>query len=160
MIKLPRGALDVVFVPVKKARRIDAAPPEGVLLWNDPRLPLGSYVWSRSTRTKPQYALICASDEPLADGDLGVIDLGMLCNFPSGKRLGDSQNTALVRPFNGKPGDPRRVIFRARLIEVLALRNPVALSLQDHCAAMDAAATGNVATWLAAITEIKRKAAA
>lgn len=155
------GALEVAFIGVKKPQPIDITP-DGALFWNDPRLPAGSFVITRrNTRTGKQkraYALICASDKPLGVDDLGVIDLGMLCNVHSGKPLGASQNTALVQPFKGEPGNPRRVILWASLIEVLALRNPVALSPHDHRSAMEAAKTGKVEAWRSVISEIKRKA--
>lgn len=72
----------------------------------------------------PRYALVCASEQPLAVSDYGRLNFGSLRNLISGNQLGASQVTAVVRRLKKQDGDARDyvVAMRARLVEPFFIR--------------------------------------
>jgi hypothetical protein len=98
-----------VFTPMKsKPKQIDVTPGE-IFLWNAyfdkngiiRHLPQYSFLTSRANvekqRKKNHFALICYSDQPITQRCTGMLDSSKLVNFKSGKLVGASQVTAVVK---------------------------------------------------------------
>lgn len=131
---------EVLFSPIKgPPRSVDVAPSH-VVEWRvgetiDGRrftlAPTFHVRGGRDTTVSPRYALVCASDEPLAFSDQGRLNFGTLRNLISGNPLGASQVTAVVRRLRegGDEGREYVVALRARLVEpfFIRLREPVPL---------------------------------
>ena len=131
----------VIFSPILGAPRTVDARPGATARWtagiglDGTRMPLpgGSVVtsrWDPERPSTPRYALVCASDGPLALSDFGVVQFDALSNLASGAPVGTSQVTAVVRHVQrGLDGGARRysVALRARLTApyVLRLTDPV-----------------------------------
>jgi len=101
---------EVLFSPIKSAPRRDDVSPESVVAWTaaagldgEPyRLPLWSLITSRFNVGRPRhYALVCRSDSSLVNGPAeqttDKIAIGELTNLLTGRPLGASQVTAVVR---------------------------------------------------------------
>ncbi len=103
---------EVLFSPIKSTPRRDDVEPESVVAWTaaagldgEPyRLPLWSLITSRFNIGRPRhYALVCRRDSSLVDGfdtaepTAEKIAIGELTNLLTGRPLGSSQVTAVVR---------------------------------------------------------------
>jgi hypothetical protein len=97
---------ELLFSPItSRPRRADVTPSR-IALWtageaaNGERLllPPAVRVTSRHdpSSKRGHYALVCASEQPLALADLGRLDFGTLTNLLSGNPVGASQVTAVV----------------------------------------------------------------
>ncbi len=132
---------EVMFSPILGAPRAVDAAPEATARWTAGvgldgrrvRLPEAAVVTSRWDPVRPQtprYALVCATDSPLALDDLGELTFGALTNLTSGAPVGASQVTAVVRRSAAPPQARSRrykVALRARLVApyVLRLAEPI-----------------------------------
>jgi hypothetical protein len=123
---------EVLFSPMRsRPRQVDVAPAR-VVSWTAGEalsgerfeLPRGARVTSRQSSSRRQhYALACSCVQPLAFGDLGRLDVASLTNLVSGRRLGGSQVTAVVKRLPkalGSSGYP--VALRAALVEPYFVR--------------------------------------
>jgi hypothetical protein len=99
---------EVLFSPICSAPRSVDVQPATVVRWlagtglfgESVVLPPGACVTSRWDPDRPnfaRYALVCASDEPLALRMHGSLDFAALRNLTSGAHVGSSQVTAVVR---------------------------------------------------------------
>lgn len=129
---------DVLFSPIRSRPARRDVEPGGVVAWRsatglDGRafaIPPASLITSRMSGRQRHFALVCHSETPLpVDGqpdgnDVWVDDSGVR-NLLTGRPVGSSQVTSVVRPLP-TAGAPRyRVAFRARL------RAPYLLVLSD-----------------------------
>lgn len=120
---------EVVFSPMlTPPRQVDVSPPQ-LVTWRTARdldgvytcLPRWSVVISRtSAGTFPirHFALVCRSDVPLVfDGHGPAFSVGGLANLLTGRPVGASQVTAVVRRTTEEStgGTTYRQAFRARL---------------------------------------------
>lgn len=148
---------------LSKPKKADAAP-SAVLLWtayegsDGAGLPLPPHVLVTSrghtgdaTKTR-HYALLCQSDTPLPDapGPLADVVPAALRNLTTGKPLGASQVTAVVRHTREAPIGVRAypVAFSAKLwgdryVRLLAPRMLSAVDMVNMTAAMD----GGLRAW-------------
>lgn len=151
----------VLFTRIQGAgARIDRAP-RGLLLWRGYHdegevrpLPPGAIVVSRAhTRLGikiRQYALFCASNEPLRLRTIGSFNRGGVVNIESGHPVGASQVTAVVRHVGDGEGRQAEIVLEADLIAPYAaqLADPISIDesdLQRAYAASD---------WLSAVTAL------
>lgn len=132
---------EVLFSPIKGRPRREDVSPECVVEWARGEtldgevvdLPSGAHVTSRydNARPRPHYALVCKSAAPLAAANFGSLDFVGLRNLVSGKRLGASQVTAVVKridtPSDSRRGTPYTVALRAALAPpyFVRLRDPL-----------------------------------
>lgn len=130
---------EVLFSPIKsRPRSVDVDPPTLVqwvvgetLTGERLELPPSVRVIGRggASVVPPHYALVCSSDDPLVLGDFGKVRFGEVRNLLSGKRLGTSQVTAIVRYLGKGAGTDHgyRVALRARLTPpyFVRLRDPI-----------------------------------
>jgi hypothetical protein len=123
---------EVLFSPIKSAPRHDDVAPDSVVAWTaaaglngEPhRLPIWSLITSRFNIGRPRhYALVCRSDSSLLDEFAAVapniekIAIGQLTNIVTGRPLGSSQVTAVVKRQVQQVSSSAEysVKFRARL---------------------------------------------
>jgi len=134
---------EALFSPIAgPPRPADASPTyvvawtQGETLWGDSHpVPDHSLVTSRlagPSDGRAHYALVCFSSEPLALSPEGPpLAFDSLRNLLSGRRVGASQVTAVVRrePGRALPGRQYTVALRAQLVYpyFLRLTHPVAL---------------------------------
>ena len=152
---------EVIFSPIKSAPRPVDANPENVVAWTTAEcldgsrfeLPAHALITSRFDVTNlrsAHYALVCSSETPIIPAnDWGTIDIGDLENLLTGRPVGASQVTAVVRRVLGAVHPPVRtysVILRARLAApfFLRLRNPIFLPGKGEIQSWDSAVTD---TW-------------
>jgi hypothetical protein len=137
------GSPEVLFSPIKgRPRDVDVTPPS-VVMWTRAEalsgetfdLPQTVRVTSRSSHRAPaaaHYALVCRSEQPLEMSDLGRLRFRGLRNLLSGRAIGPSQVTAVVRPVDEPlaAGLEYTVAFRTSLVPpyFVRLRGPVELS--------------------------------
>jgi hypothetical protein len=143
---------DVVFSPILGAPRAVDAQPQATARWRSGigidgqrmSVPDGALVtsrWDPGRPSTPRYALVCASDTPLALDAAGELQFNAMSNLVSGAAVGASQVTAVVRwaPMDAD-GTSRRysVALRARLIApyVLRLANPVVIGKNERRSTM------------------------
>lgn len=124
---------EVLFSPIKSAPRRDDVAPDSVVAWTAAagmngesyRLPIWSLITSRFNMQRPRhYALVCRSDSSLLDAHgttdpvTEKISIGELSNLVTGRPLGSSQVTAVVRRQvqDALPGAEYLVKFRAKLV--------------------------------------------
>ncbi len=133
---------EVLFSPVKgRPRQVDAKPTRTIIwttavtvLGDRYQLPAGTRVMGGlgdRARIPPHYALVCASDEPLQLRERGRLRIAGLANLQSGRRVGASQVTAVVRIAAAATSDgDYPVCLRARLVwpYFLRLLDPVIVS--------------------------------
>jgi hypothetical protein len=107
----------VVFSPIKSPPKTSDVEPQNVAVWTKGRtldgtyynLPQGSLVTSRYEPNESRnghYALVCFSASPLSIDDLQLrekINARGLCNLMSGRPIGASQVTAVVRRMENDP---------------------------------------------------------
>lgn len=99
----------VVFSPIKTAPRLKDVAPPAIVMWteaegldgSDFTLPSNSLVTSRHNPEAPRphhYALVCHSSRPLIPlTSERKIVFNQLCNLRTGRPIGASQVTAVVR---------------------------------------------------------------
>jgi hypothetical protein len=124
---------EVLFSPVKSVPRRDDVTPKSVVAWTAAagldgkphHLPLWSLITSKFTIGRQRhYALVCRSDSSLVSGFGSVeariekIAIGALTNLVTGRPLGASQVTAVVRRRTrcASPAAEYTVDFRAKLV--------------------------------------------
>jgi hypothetical protein len=138
---------ELVFSPIKSAAKVADVNPESVVAWtqaesfegNSYALPRQTLITSRLSLTHPKrvhYALVCTSDTALIPADLGTVDIGDLENLLTGRPIGASQVTAVVR-YSGPGVRPTRAYSTVLKVKLqapflLRLQNPIALSAQDY----------------------------
>lgn len=135
---------EVIFSPISSKPKREDVTPTMLDLWmagetlsgNVVKLPEQSIVVSRgsiSPRKRAHYALVCSSIEPLKiKSDNDKISLGRIQNLLSGKRVGASQVTAIVKYTKSQVFPTSKeypVALRAKLVEpyFLKLVSPVAV---------------------------------
>jgi hypothetical protein len=131
----------VVFSRMRAATAKPEGEPGALLLWRAcldregkvQALPEHVVVTSRApadpdTPPRPHYALVCSTDEPLSAEEKGVMRFNELINYTSGRPLGYSHVTTLVkRRSAGAPrGGPDYPVLM-----VAALQPPYVVQLQD-----------------------------
>ena len=123
-------AIDVVFSCMRARPRPHDVSPATVIGWrayvdDDKTRPLPAHVRVTSRGGKDRhYALICRSNEPLVLSDRGAFDPEAHRNL-SGRRIGDSQVTALVqRVARDSASTLYASGFRARLVDWVKLAQP------------------------------------
>jgi hypothetical protein len=119
---------EVLFSPIRsRPRQVDVSPPHvfrwsaGETLAGEPfEIPESFKVTSSgvdpvSTR---HYALVCRSDRPLKAAYCGSVNFNQLRNISSGRSLGASQVTAIVRHASERPATANdyAIALRARLV--------------------------------------------
>lgn len=125
---------EVLFSPIRgRPRAVDVAPAR-IVAWTAAEtldgvrflLPRTVQVTSREARA--HYALVCELDTPLTLADHGAVHFGAMRNLVSGRALGASQVTAVVRrgEHGAKRGTRYQVALRARLAKpyFVRLRDP------------------------------------
>jgi hypothetical protein len=137
---------EVIFSPiVSRARGVDATP-SAIAAWTlaEPldgtsfELPGTALVTSRLDPSSPKkihYALVCFSEAPLVGEVSGErVEATQLENIVSGRPVGASQVTAVVRRRDSSPANsrPYPVMLRAWLVApfFVRLRNPVVIPRQ------------------------------
>lgn len=85
--------------------------------------------WDPSRPTTPRYALVCATESPLALGEHGELRVAQLRNLRSGARVGASQVTAVVRRTDGPPDEAAVAAYPVALRTSLAW--PYVIRLTD-----------------------------
>jgi hypothetical protein len=126
---------DILFSPIRsRPRPIDISPAQTVV-WSEgetlhgERFEIPDSIRVTSGGATPgagrHYALVCHSDEPLKPADHGRVNFGSLRNYSSGRSLGASQVTAVVR-HDGDDDEPIGaeyiVALRAKLVFPYFLR--------------------------------------
>lgn len=145
---------EVVFSPIRSAPRRDDAAPSSVVYWTGAEtlageqysLPECSMITSRSNGggiTAKHYALVCYRQSPIRiDIQRETLEFARLRNVLTGRRVGASQVTAIVRnmPPEVRLKSPSyEVAFRARLVSpyFIVLRAPIALSPTERVSAWE-----------------------
>lgn len=129
---------ELLFSPIKSPARVADTNPKMVARWRSAetiagqffRLPDAVLLTSRMTAHKrSHYALVCHSDEPLCVSHHGHISFHALRNLLSGRSLGSSQVTAVVRLLRGTflESLTYTIALRVRLVYpfFVRLRDPV-----------------------------------
>jgi hypothetical protein len=136
---------EVIFSPIKSAPRRADVNPESVVAWTQAEsfegraypLPRQALITSRLNLENPKrahYALVCRATAPLVPANFGTVDIGSLGNLLTGRPVGASQVTAVVRHSrSGAPVRTYSTVLRARLVApfLLRLHSPVRLSPQN-----------------------------
>lgn len=157
----------VLFTRIAGKGAVIDSNPDGLLLWRayyeseEVRpLPSGAIVVSRShtglgMKTR-QYALFCESEEPLSLSSVGSFRRDDVVNIESGRPVGASQTTAVVRYVGGGFGSVVDVVLNLRLAPPYAaqLADPIPVTADALAQAYD----GN--DWIAAVEELKSGTAA
>ena len=145
----------VLFSPIRSKARAQDQVPDVVLVWTEAStmdggpmaLPPRFLVTSRgstSGRKHVHYALVCYSESPLVTAELDSLPLGALKNLLTGRPVGASQVTAVVR-FDpaSTSGASYTVSLRARLVPpyLLRLHRPIAVERSDDCPSWTEAVT-------------------
>lgn len=165
----------VLFTLMKgKAKEIDSHP-KTLLLWlngvdkhgNKFDLPEFSLLTSRghtplSTRKKKHYALVCSSQSPITNKKHGEIDGNALVNFKSGKKVGASQVTSVVKSVNNENHKPSKyqIGFMANITKQgqIILSDCVSIQASEMNEILRAADENNVLAWKKAVGDLKLKA--
>jgi hypothetical protein len=132
----------VMFSQMRPASPAKAqAEPGALLLWRScldrwgkvHALPEHVLITSRApadpgSQPRPHYALVCHTDEPLSAQAKGVMRFNELINYSTGRPLGYSHVTTLVkrRTAGAPPGGPEYPVLM-----VAALQPPYIVELQD-----------------------------
>jgi hypothetical protein len=129
---------EVIFSPIKSPPRPADSNPPSTVVWktakdldgNSFEIPQGICIVSSSSRLR-YYALVCSSDTPLTtECAFGTVNVGDLENLRSGRQVGSSQVTAVVRQCSERRSGIDRdypVVVRAKLVApyFLYLADPV-----------------------------------
>lgn len=125
---------EVLFSPIKGAPRAADVSPARTATWMRGRtvsgelidLPSASRITSRfdpEARPTGHYALVCASEESLALTDCARLEFDSLTNLMTGRPLGSSQVTAVVRRNPRiRGGSEYTVALRGHLVAPYFLR--------------------------------------
>jgi len=118
----------VRFTAMKSAPAPIDVSPSHIALWDSGigmygdqyALPRGSIVTSRTApgaTTRLHFALVCRSENPIAEIEIEAMYSGQLTNYMSGARVGGSQVTSVVREDRGSAQRGTRYVrgFTARL---------------------------------------------
>ena len=154
---------EVLFSPIKSRPRREDTHPTAVVAWTRAecldgtpfKLPPRALITSRLDPAAPKsshYTLVCATDTPLTTPQqVGVLDVGAIENLITGRSIGASQVTAVVRRREHHPAVSRayEIALRAQLVPpfFLRLHEPVPLLL-DHGADWEAVVASVWATVL------------
>jgi hypothetical protein len=131
---------EVLFSPIRGRPRTVDVSPSAILAWTRAEtldgqlieLPPTTRVTSRhagAAAPRPHYALVCTKNTPLAFSDLGSLSFRDVRNLVSGRAVGASQVTAVVRrvadDVSEEPHYP--ITLRASLAPpfFLRLRDPI-----------------------------------
>lgn len=125
---------EVLFSPIRgRPRAVDVAPAN-VVAWTAAEtldgacFPLPRTVRVTSREARAHYALVCELDTPLTLADHGTVYFGAMRNLVSGRALGASQVTAVVRrgEHGAEGGTCYPIALRARLASpyFVRLRDP------------------------------------
>ena len=139
---------EILFSPIRSRPRPQDVAPTALAAWvtgetleGKPfRLPPGSVVTSRFDLSAPKethYALVCFNATPLSISSAGErIEFSSLRNLVTGRPIGPSQVTAVVRHNNGQSsGAPKyEVAMRTHLAfpYFVRFRHPVAIPRLDN----------------------------
>jgi hypothetical protein len=156
----------VVFSQMRAAPALKPErEPGALLLWracldrqgNPQKLPVHAVVTSRApadpaSQPRPHYALVCSSGEPLSAEAKGVMRFNELINYTSGRPLGYSHVTSLVkRRAAGAPrGGPDYPVLMVAALQppyVVQLADPVLLPPQLAMSLGKSAANLDVDGW-------------
>ena len=118
---------EVLFSAIRSRPRARDVSPPVTVRWtvaeglDGTRFEVPSAVVVHSAReeiasTRPHYALVCRSADPLDLREIGRIWFGALRNLRSGSPVGASQVTAVVTRLEIEVGAPYTVVFRAGLV--------------------------------------------
>jgi hypothetical protein len=133
---------EVLFSPIKSNPRPVDIAPKTVVEWRIAETPDGDrhpipptfHVrgGSGNGSIQPRYALVCASEATLRPTDIGLLPFAALRNLLSGKPIGASQVTAVVRRigYGDGHGSWYPVALRTSLVPpyFVRLRDPVVVS--------------------------------
>jgi hypothetical protein len=134
-----RPTPEVLFSPIKGRPRAADVAPARVAVWRVGEtsagvrypLPEGVRITSRfddASRKTPRYALVCFQPDPLILSNSGRLRTEDLRNLVSGRPVGASQVTAVVRMLSTRSVDDRGyvVALRASLVPpyLIRLRDP------------------------------------
>jgi hypothetical protein len=137
---------ELLFSPIKSRPRSVDSRPSRVVVWLGAQsldgrtfeLPSPLRVKSHQPNgsSHPQYAFVCQSEEPLRLGNLGTLRFGALTNLLSGRALGASQVTAVVRLGSSSriQGPDYVVAMRTQLVSPYFIRllEPVEIEMSNH----------------------------
>ncbi len=118
---------EVLFSPIKGRPRAADAEPEAVVRWRSAETVRGDLfqipdvvrITSRmATGKRRHYALVCSAEQPLEFANHGQLAFGALQNLVSGRSVGPSQVTAVVRLLRGAlvEGAVYAIALRVRLV--------------------------------------------
>jgi len=158
-----------------KPRPVDSAP-SALRIWlsyvaedgREQEIPGTSLLTSRSLTAagrakESHYALVCTTDGPIDAGPAGELDASGLVNLVSGRPVGSSQVTSVVRQMKGavSGGTAYPINFVAHMHGPGQVRLARSAEVQsgDLSAALSAADGNDIEGWIAALTELKRIAA-
>lgn len=119
----------VLFSPIKSPPRETDVSPSQIAVWTEGagvdgsayRVPSGSLVTSRfhGVRKRKHYALVCRSNHHIKETESDeFVDFDTLVNVKSGKQIGSSQVTSIVRRIQeaGSGSGRYPVSFKAELV--------------------------------------------
>jgi hypothetical protein len=125
---------EVLFSPIRsRPRQLDISPPHrfrwsaGETLAGE-RFEIPETIKVTSGAADPastrHYALVCAAEQPLQLADHGSVNFNQLRNISSGRSLGASQVTAIVRHSSEQPtiANDYLIALRAKLVFPYFLR--------------------------------------
>jgi hypothetical protein len=155
---------EVLFSPIKSRPRREDVHPTAVVAWTRAEcldgtpfeLPAHALITSRLDIAAPKcshYTLVCATDTPLtAERPIGLLDAGAIENLLTGRPIGASQVTAVVRRRERRPTFSRQyeIALQARLVPpfFLRLQEPILLPLERDDADWETVVTSVWATVL------------
>jgi hypothetical protein len=126
---------EVIFSPIKSRPRKEDANPRQVAVWTKAErldgstfeLPQRALITSRFDVAAPRavhYALVCSTNAPLTAASAGVLDVAEVENLVTGRPVGASQVTAVVRRRKREDNLSREydVLLRAKLTPPFFLR--------------------------------------
>ncbi len=164
-----------VFTPMKsKPKQIDVTPGE-IFLWNGyydkngtiRDLPQYSFLTSRANsekqRKKNHFALICYSDQPITQKYTSTLDSSKLVNFKSGKSVGSSQVTAVVKNAKISKEGKSKCLYDIGFVVNLhneghvKLAMPILIEQVEVNALMLAAKKGDIEEWKNILSQLRKK---
>lgn len=165
----------VVFSPMRSKPRVADSSPATLRLWlsyidgsgRERELPTASLVTSRARTTgghakDAHYALICESRSAIDQGPCGEFDASTLVNLASGRPVGASQVTSVVRLGVARDAPALRysIGFMAKLQGPgqVRLARSAEINPEELVDAVNAAEGSDVGAWKAAVSKLKRAA--
>jgi len=163
----------VVFTKMKSKPKVIDETPESLLLWltyidangNECPLPRYSLVTSRghtdrATKKRSHYALLCSHRSPLKQMNNTVLDSLELRNLITGKPVGYSQVTSVVKRVEKIINDEKiyNIGFKAYLKNEgqVKLSKAVEISETDLGPLLSAAESGSVKKWKIELNKLKK----